>query len=96
MHPFPIVEQAYAQVRREATRQMVMISNNNNETLGAILASKSIKLEQSMPSGSLTLNNGKSGMSSKSRASFDGTKCSHCGNLKHTHENCLKLHGYPD
>ena len=73
MHHFPIIEQAYTHDKREATRQMVMITNNNNETRGAILASKSIKLEQSMPSSSLSLNNGKSGMSSKSRTLFDGT-----------------------
>ncbi|XP_073263621.1 uncharacterized protein [Populus alba] len=22
--------------------------------------------------------------------------CSHCGNLKHTHETCFKIHGYPE
>ncbi|KAK6946861.1 hypothetical protein RJ641_000334 [Dillenia turbinata] len=60
--PFPTVEQAYAQVRREAIRQMVMITGNNNETPGAILTSKSIKSGQSISSstGSLSLSNGKS------------------------------------
>ncbi|KAK6924912.1 Retrotransposon Copia-like, N-terminal [Dillenia turbinata] len=46
--------------------------------------------------GSLSLSNGKSGMSSKSRTSSNGIKCSHCGNSKHTRENCFKLHGYLD
>jgi len=30
------------------------------------------------------------------QSTSDGTKCSHCGNLKHTRDNCFKLHGYPD
>ncbi|KAK6912965.1 hypothetical protein RJ641_022566 [Dillenia turbinata] len=77
---------------------MVMITGNNNETPRAVLASKSIKYGQSTSSsiGSLSLSNGKSGMSSKSQTSSDGIKCSHCGNSEHTHENCFKLHGYPD
>ncbi|KAK6924512.1 hypothetical protein RJ641_010712 [Dillenia turbinata] len=70
------MEQAYAQVCREAIRQMVMITGNNNETPGAVLASKSIKSRQSISSsvGSLSLSNGKSGMSSKSRTSSNGIK----------------------
>ncbi|XP_010271398.1 PREDICTED: uncharacterized protein LOC104607459 [Nelumbo nucifera] len=98
MHHFPIVEQAYAQVHREASRQKVMITGNNIETLGAVLASKSAKTRQSTLSstGSLSLSNGKFGMTSKSQTYSDGTKCSHCGNSKHTQENCFKLHGYPD
>ena len=75
---------------------MPMITNNNNETPRAGLASKSIKLRQSIPSSALSLNNGKSGMSSKSQTSFDITELFHCGNLKHTRENCFKLHGYDD
>ncbi|XP_010263164.1 PREDICTED: uncharacterized protein LOC104601508 [Nelumbo nucifera] len=98
MHPFPTIEQAYAHVRREAIRQRVMITDNNIETPRAVLASRGVKTEQPTPSstGSLPLSNEKSGTSSKSQTSFGGTKCSHCGNLKHTREDCFKLHGYPD
>ena len=59
---------------------------------GAGLASKSLKHS----SHSLSFHGGKSGSNSKSRATSDGTKCSHYGGAKHTHETCFKLHGYPD
>eukprot|EP00261_Vitis_vinifera_P038472 XP_019079715.1 PREDICTED: uncharacterized protein LOC109123697 isoform X2 [Vitis vinifera] len=32
----------------------------------------------------------------KSKPQSDGTKCTHCGNVKHTRETCFKLHGYPE
>ncbi|XP_034919512.1 uncharacterized protein [Populus alba] len=89
--PFPTVEQAYAHVRREALRQAVM-TTCVDDLAGAGLASKSFKHS----SHSLYFHGGKSASSSKSRATFDGTKCSHCGGAKHTHETCFKLHGYPD
>lgn len=84
MKPYPTVEQACAHVRREALCQAVM-SDNSNELPGAVLASKSIKLQ-----------NSKASSHSKHKYSSYGTKCSHCGGTKHTHETCFKLHGYPD
>ncbi|XP_057506357.1 uncharacterized protein LOC130789580 [Actinidia eriantha] len=75
-----------------------MITGGTNGTPGAILASKGFKLGLSTPCsiGSLSLGSGKHNTSTKSRVSSDGAKYSHCGNLKHTRENCFKLHGYPD
>jgi hypothetical protein len=75
-----------------------MITSDSTNIPGAILASKHFKPGQTTPSStrSLSRSNGKANISSKPRASFDGTKCSHCGNLKRTRENCFKLHGYPD
>jgi hypothetical protein len=99
MRPFPTIEQAYAHVRREAVRQTVMSNNGPSDNPGAILASKGFKPGHSTPgpNRSLSLANGKAGTASKPHASSsDGTKCSHCGNLKHTRDNCFKLHGYPD
>ncbi|XP_010271289.1 PREDICTED: uncharacterized protein LOC104607361 [Nelumbo nucifera] len=63
MHPFPTIEQAYTHVRREAIRQRVMITGNNTETPGAVLASKGVKTGQPTPSstGSLPASNEKSG-----------------------------------
>jgi hypothetical protein len=89
--PFPTVEQAYAHVRREALRQAVM-TTGVDDLPGAGLASKSFKHS----SHSLSFHGGKSVSNSKSRATSDSTKCSHCGGAKHTHETCFKLHGYPD
>jgi transposase InsO family protein len=40
---------------------------------------------------------GQSGnMPSKLKSQSEGEGCTHCGNAKHTHETCFKLHGYPD
>ena len=95
LKPFPTVEQAYAHVRREAVRQAVMITHDIEETAGAVLASRSLKLGPSTPANSLSLN-GKYNSTLKSKGPLDGTKCSHCGNSKHTRDTCFKLHGYPD
>ncbi|XP_058739097.1 uncharacterized protein LOC131611000 [Vicia villosa] len=84
MKPFPTVEQAYAQVRREALRQAVM-TDNSNELSGAVLASKGLKLQSS-----------KIFSQPKHKEASDGTKCSHCGGNKHTRDTCFKLNGYPD
>jgi hypothetical protein len=89
--PFPTVEQAYAHVRREALRQAVM-TTGVDDLPGAGLTSKSFKHS----SHSLSFHGGKSVYNSKSRATSDSTKCSHCGGAKHTHETCFKLHGYLD
>ena len=89
LRPFPTVEQAYAHVRREAICQTVMITDNENIS-GAVLATKGLRLG---PINSTSnIHNGKQ----KSRASTEGLKCTHCGNQKHTRENCFKLHRYPD
>ena len=32
----------------------------------------------------------------KSKPQYNGTKCTHCGNIKHTRETWFKLHGYPE
>jgi hypothetical protein len=97
MHLFPTIERAYAHVCREAVRQAVMITRDSTDTHGAVLASRSFKPEQSPLTKSLSLSNGKA-ENPKTRAPSDGTqlKCSHCGNLNHTHETCFKLHGYPE
>uniref|UniRef100_A0A2N9IGY8 Integrase catalytic domain-containing protein n=1 Tax=Fagus sylvatica TaxID=28930 RepID=A0A2N9IGY8_FAGSY len=98
LKPFPTVEQAYAHVRREDVRQMVMTSGANTAP-GVVMASKGIKAghyHTPPKTGVLSLSSGKSNPPSKSKAPSDGMKCTHCGNAKHTRETCFKLHGYPD
>ncbi|KAJ8619667.1 hypothetical protein MRB53_028196 [Persea americana] len=90
LRPFPTVEQAYAHVRREAIRQTVMITGSAEAVPGAVLTTKGLRLGPTNPTS--TMHNGKP----KSRVSSEGLKCTHCGHLKHTHETCFKLHGYPD
>ena len=95
LKPFPTMKQVYAHVRREAVRQEVMTAHDSEKTVGAMLASRSLKQGPSTSTNSLSLN-GKLNSTSKSRGPFDGTKCSHCGNSKHSKDTYFKLHGYPD
>ncbi|KAK0592717.1 hypothetical protein LWI29_024180 [Acer saccharum] len=78
--------------------EAVMITGGTDDTPGAVLVSKGLKQGQPTPSsiGSLSLGNGKFDIGYKQRVSSNGTKCSHCGSMKHTRETCFKLHGYPD
>ena len=86
MHPFPTIEQAYTHVRREAIQKTVMITGRTNDTLGEVLASKGFKVGKvaSSCTGFLSLGSGKFRASSKPQKLPDGTKCTHCGNMKHT------------
>ncbi|KAJ9128909.1 hypothetical protein P3X46_034350 [Hevea brasiliensis] len=43
LKPFPTIEQAYAYVRREDTRQTVMASSMENASNGAVMATKGVK-----------------------------------------------------
>ena len=88
--PFPIVEQAHAHVHREALRQFVLITGSADTVFSVVLATKGLKLGSSVQPP--TVHNGRH----KSRTSLKGLKCSHCGNSKHTHDTCFKLHRYPD
>lgn len=36
------------------------------------------------------------GKPNKPKSQSEGVGCTHCGNIKHTHETCFKLNGYPD
>ena len=91
LKPFPTIEQAYAHVRREDTRQAVMTAGAETTTSGAVMAIKGSRFGQPP-----TLVMGKHHLSSKPKVPFDGGKCTHCGNTKHTRETCFKLHGYPE
>ena len=85
MKPFPSVEQAYAHVRREDTRQAVML-NNTEPTSSSVLLSKGIsKLQMSSPS-----------VGRKGKGQVTDGGCTRCGNPKHTRDICFKLHGYPE
>jgi hypothetical protein len=88
---FPTIEQAYAHVKREDTRQAVMTTGVETTTSGAVMTIKGSRFGQPP-----TLVMGKHNLSFKPKGPFDGGKCTHCGNTKHTSETCFKLHGYPE
>ncbi|KAK6934965.1 Retrotransposon Copia-like, N-terminal [Dillenia turbinata] len=47
LKPFPTIEQAYAYVQREDTRQTVMTSSMENASNGAVMATKGVKSRHS-------------------------------------------------
>ncbi|XP_022889208.1 uncharacterized protein LOC111404668 [Olea europaea var. sylvestris] len=98
MKQFLSIEQAYAHVRREALRHAVMAPIDADGTFSAVLATKGIKLgpiiASSNGSKSMALNKTHGTNSGKLKA--EGAKCSHCGNIRHTRDNCFKLNKYPD
>lgn len=90
MQPFPTIEQAYAEVRKENQRQTVKLTK---EDTGSSLAMMSKGGQKSVPpQAELRLANG----GKKSKTSSEAGGCTHCGNPKHTKDNCFKLHGYPE
>ncbi|KAL4596183.1 hypothetical protein ACB092_12G146000 [Castanea dentata] len=98
IRPFPIVEQAYAHVRREEIQQAVMLMGI--DTIGAVMASKGVKMGQQQPFSLQLSKNGSTGggnsnTNAKAKVQSEGGGCTHSGNLKHTRETCFKLHGYP-
>ncbi|KAF7145766.1 hypothetical protein RHSIM_Rhsim04G0082900 [Rhododendron simsii] len=100
LQPFPTVEQAYAHVRMEDIRQMVMITGTETTT-GAVMASRGIKMGQQQPlslqmpkNGSSSTSSGSHFTNSKAKVQPEGGGCTHCKNPKHTRETCFKLHGY--
>ena len=66
-----------------------MVSRVENVSSGTVMATKGVKFGQPQ-----TLV--KSGSSTKTKGQFDGGKCTHCGNTKHTQDTLFKLHGYLD
>ncbi|CAJ2667601.1 unnamed protein product [Trifolium pratense] len=100
MKPFPTVEQAYAHVRREEIRQMVMLAGADNN-ISAVMTTKGIRgVQQSsnlqMIKGGTTSSHG-GRLSTKIKGQeIDGGGCSHCGNKKHNIDGCFKVHGYPE
>ena len=96
MRPFPSIKQAYAHVRREALRKAIMSTRDPDNTSGMVLNTKGLKLSSANTNSVAVSSHGKSNAAFKSRTVLDGMKCSHCGNQRHTSENCLKKNGYPD
>ncbi|KAG6490199.1 hypothetical protein ZIOFF_051484 [Zingiber officinale] len=89
---FPTLEQAFAHVRREATRQSVMTNHPASDLHGAGLATRGSRLGPWVPPhvGSQSSSGRRAGPTTK------GLPCSHCGSVKHSRDNCFKLHGYPN
>ncbi|RVX23894.1 hypothetical protein CK203_000396 [Vitis vinifera] len=91
--------QAYAHVRRDEIRQVVMLTGT--DTTGAVMASKGVKIGQQQPPSLQLSKNGSTGAgklntNARAKTQSKGGGCTHCGSMKHTRETCFKLHGYPD
>ena len=96
MRPSPSIEQAYAHVCRKALRQAVMSTSDPDNTSDVVLTTKGLKLSSTNTNSVAVSSHGKSTTASKSQSVPDGMKCSHCGNQRHTSENCLKKNDYLD
>lgn len=55
MNHFHTVEQAYTHIRREVVRHAIMITCDYRENLGAVMASKSFRSGQNIPSSTKSL-----------------------------------------
>ena len=81
--PLPMVETAYASIRREITRRNIMNGVSSPGTrpseIGSGLATRNKPFQ-------------------RSREEDDRRKlrCTHCGGFRHTKEGCFKLVGYPE
>ncbi|XP_078173776.1 uncharacterized protein LOC144567504 [Carex rostrata] len=87
MTQFPTLEQAFARVRKEATRQDIMKKGDEGEShIPAAMISRGQR--------NFEVNytpNRNSGATDKATL-----KCTHCGQTRHTKEQCFQLVGYPE
>ncbi|XP_078154779.1 uncharacterized protein LOC144550675 [Carex rostrata] len=86
MASFPSVEQAYAIVWRETSRQGVMLKGE--EGMGSSIAMMSQGYKR------FEVNSGLNKYQYKQDKAK--LKCSHCGGMGHVKEGCFKLIGYPE
>ncbi|XP_076908792.1 uncharacterized protein LOC143565815 [Bidens hawaiensis] len=95
LEPLPIVEAAYAVVRKEAAHQNILgaASNNTNDIAARLIATETEGLGL-ITKGHRRFEGKKYGPSTKEEKSH--LKCTHCGMTKHTKEQCFKLVGYPE
>lgn len=94
MSPFPTVEQAYAHVRREDTRQSVMLVGHDSPAVA--MASTGVKSEPSLQLAKPGPVSDRRWASKDKKPTAQGLGCTHCNSKKHTRDTCFKLHGYPD
>ncbi|KAM0007139.1 hypothetical protein Hdeb2414_s0150g00815021 [Helianthus debilis subsp. tardiflorus] len=97
--PLPSAEGAYAAVRKEMAHQGILGATTENPLPGVAAG---LVADGSQDSGGIGLvtkgQHRRSDSSGKppSRVDKSKLKCSHCGMLKHTKDQCFKLVGYPE
>ncbi|ESQ38506.1 hypothetical protein EUTSA_v10029155mg, partial [Eutrema salsugineum] len=91
--PFPTIEEAFAKVRREATRQAVMTRGKKEDFSSLVMAVKGSQQKTASSSHDLQPFTPRHNFT-KPRP--EGLKCTHCGGNKHTKETCFKVHGHPE
>jgi transposase InsO family protein len=84
LSPFPTIEQAYGYIRREATRQGIMIKGI--ESHSAAMISKGYRFGKGYDSQSKKF----------SHSDKNKLKCTNCGKGRHTKDQCFELVGYPE
>jgi hypothetical protein len=87
MTSFSTLEQVFAQVIKEATRQEIMRKGYEGEVQTSVaMLSKSQKYFE------MNYNSNRS----SSCVDKSNLKCAHCGQTRHTKDQCFQLIGYPD
>ena len=81
LKPFPTIEQAFALVRREENRQVVMLNKGDGAETSMVMLARNQTFGMNKPDF-----NPKPGL-------VEG--CTYCHNPRHTREKCFKLIGYP-
>lgn len=84
LSPFPTIEQAYGYIRREATRQGIMIKGIESNSVAMV--SKGYKFGKTYD------------LQSKNPSHPDKAKlkCTNCGKGRHTKDQCFEIVGYPE
>ncbi|XP_040957770.1 uncharacterized protein [Gossypium hirsutum] len=88
--PFPTISEAFAEVRREEKRRLVMMGDSNEPKPMTPISNRPTKSSALISKGPQP----------QKRAGNDSVStrpwCSHCNRVGHTKEKCFKLHGYPE
>ena len=93
LDPLLSAEEAYAAVRTEEAHQNILGTTTKDVQTGVAVGL--IATEPVNPNGAGLVTKG-SRRSQPPKEDKTNLKCTHCGMMKHTKEQCYKLVGYPD
>ncbi|XP_040940788.1 uncharacterized protein [Gossypium hirsutum] len=89
--PLPTIGEAFAEVRREEKRRLVMMGDSKEPKPMTPISNRPTETSALISKGP---------QPQKQRAGNDSGStrpwCSHCNRVGHTKEKCFKLHGYPE
>ncbi|VFR00760.1 unnamed protein product [Cuscuta campestris] len=90
--PLPSVEEAYAQIRREAARKGIMKGEGGGPSSGETPSG----IGGGLVATRVAVRSENRQSSSRTYEEKSHLKCTYCGGIKHTAEGCFKRIGYPE